>query len=97
MARTGARCISCGTPSVEVLMDLGPQPPSNRFLRPSETSEARHPLVLGQCQACALLQLIRPMPLEMVKSRFEWLTYNEPERHLDRLVARLAGLPELNP
>ena len=97
MARTGARCISCGTPSVEVLMDLGPQPPSNRFLRPDEASEARHPLVLGQCQACALLQLIRPMPLEMVKSRFEWLTYNEPEGHLDRLVERLAGLPELNP
>ena len=76
-------------------MDLGPQPPSNRFLRPGEELEERHPLVLGQCQACALLQLIRPMPVEMVRSRFEWLTYNEPEGHLDQLVDRLAKLPEL--
>ena len=62
-----ARCISCRTTAVEVLLDLGPQPPSNRFLRPGEDSEERHPLVLGQCQACALLQLIQPMPVEMVR------------------------------
>ncbi len=29
----------------------------------------------------------------MVKSRFEWLTYNEPESHLDDLVSRLCRLP----
>lgn len=28
----------------------------------------------------------------MVKSHFEWLTYNEPESHLDDLVSRLCGL-----
>lgn len=90
-----ARCIGCGAVAVEVLMDLGPQPPSNRFLRPGEASEERHPLVLGQCQGCALLQLIQPMPIEMVRSRFEWITYNEPEGHLDRLVERLTRLPGL--
>jgi SAM-dependent methyltransferase len=78
-------------------MDLGLQPPSNRFLRPGESSAERHPLVLGQCATCALLQLVRPMPVEMVKPRFDWLTYNEPEGHLDRLVERLVGLPELTP
>ena len=31
----------------------------------------------------------------MVKSRFEWLSYNEPEGHLDDLVTRLRGLPGL--
>lgn len=31
-----------------------------------------------------------------VKSRFKWLTYNEPEGHLDDLVARLRRLPGIN-
>lgn len=31
----------------------------------------------------------------MAKSRFEWLTYNEPEGHLDDLVSRLRKLPGL--
>src|SRR5262245_2219314 len=95
--RVSARCISCDAPAVEMLMDFGPQPPSNRFLRPADGTEERHPLLLGQCQACTLLQLIEPMPVEMVRSRFEWLTYSEPEGHLDQLVERLAKLPGLTP
>lgn len=73
-------------------MDLGCQPPSNRYLRAGETCGDRHPLVLGRCTECALLQLVRPMPAEMVRARFDWLTYNEPEGHLDRLVDGLVGL-----
>jgi hypothetical protein len=30
------------------------------------------------------------MPADMVRSRFRWLTYNEPEGHLDDLASRLA-------
>jgi len=51
--------------------------------------------MVGQCGGCALIQLIKPMPPAMAKSRFEWLTYNEPEGHLDDLVARLRRLPGL--
>ncbi len=32
----------------------------------------------------------------MAKSRFEWLTYNEPEGHLDDLVSKLRRLPGLD-
>lgn len=39
------------------------------------------------------MQLIDPMPPVMAMSRFEWLTYNEPEGHLDDLVARLCETP----
>jgi hypothetical protein len=53
----------------------------------------RHPLVVGQCTACGLTQLIDPMRPAMAKSRFDWLTYNEPEGHLDDLVTRLCRLP----
>jgi hypothetical protein len=90
-------CVCCGIPSVEVLLDFGPQPPSNRFVRPDAPDEEAHPLVVGQCPECGLIQLIDPMPFSMVKSHFDWVAYNEPEGHLDELVARLRGLPGLSP
>jgi SAM-dependent methyltransferase len=76
-------------------LDFGPQPPSNRFERTDSQCTETHPLVIGQCTACGLVQMIAPMAPAMVKSRFEWLTYNEPEGHLDDLVARLRKLPDI--
>ncbi|MFM9970249.1 MAG: methyltransferase domain-containing protein [Burkholderiales bacterium] len=37
------------------------------------------------------------MSAEMAKSHFDWITYNEPEGHLDNLVERLRKLPGLHP
>lgn len=87
-------CLCCGG-GVEVLVDFGPQTPSNRFELPESPVTDRHPLVVGQCGNCALIQLIKPMAPAIAKSRFEWLTYNEPEGHLDDLVSRLRRLPGL--
>jgi hypothetical protein len=75
---------------MQLIVDLGPQPPSNRFLRSADEATPLHPLRVMQCEGCGLVQLADPMPVDMVRSRFEWLTYNEPEGHLDRLVDRLA-------
>lgn len=88
-------CLGCGG-KVNVLVDFGAQTPSNRFESPESPVADRHPLVVGQCVDCALIQLIDPMAPGMVKSRFEWLTYNEPEGHLDDLVSRLRRLPGLD-
>jgi SAM-dependent methyltransferase len=85
-------CLGCGAAAVQSLLDLGEQPPSNRFMRCGEFNPDVHPLSIGQCGTCALVQLIHPMPAAMVKSRFAWLTYSEPESHLDQLVARLQQL-----
>ncbi len=89
-------CVCCRAESVEVLVNFGPQPPSNRFERPDSPPAETHPLVVGQCAACGLFQLIAPMPPATAKSRFEWLTYNEPEGHLDDLVSRLRQLPGIS-
>ncbi len=87
-------CLCCGRGPVRVLVDFGLQPPSNGFERPDDLPhDEAHPLIVGQCAACSLVQLIRPMPPAMVRTRFAWLTYNEPEGHLDDLVARLCRLP----
>jgi len=79
-----------------VLVDFGLQPPSNRFEHADAPGTETHPLVVGQCHACGLVQLLAPMAPSMVMSRFDWLTYNEPEGHLDDLVVRLCALPGLN-
>src|SRR5690242_17643270 len=90
-------CRGCAAKAVRVLVDFGPQPPSNRFERPDAPNAETHPLVAGQCAACGLIQLIDPMPPAMARSRFDWLTYNEPEGHLDDLAARLLRLPGVGP
>lgn len=88
-------CRACDA-ATTVLVDFGPQIPSNRFESPELPVPDRHPLVVSQCSQCALVQLDNPMPPEMAKSRFEWLTYNEPEGHLDDLVSHLRKLPGLD-
>jgi SAM-dependent methyltransferase len=92
-----AECLGCGSGRVAILLNCGAQPPSNRFVKLGENEQDRYSLRLAQCQDCALIQLQDPMPPAMVKSRFEWLTYNEPEGHLDTLVEHLRSLPGISP
>jgi hypothetical protein len=89
-------CKACGE-TADTLVDFGPQPPSNRFLKRGERETDVHRLALGQCAVCGLVQLVDPMPAGMVRSRYPWLTYNEPEGHLDALADRLAHLPGIVP
>lgn len=86
------RCLGCDA-SVDTLVDFGLQPHSNRFLKSGQSEADLHRLALGQCSVCGLVQLVDPMPAEMVRSHFSWLSYNEPEGHLDALVQRLKALP----
>jgi hypothetical protein len=89
-------CLGCEASAVRRLLDFGPQPPSNRFVGAGVDDGDRHPLVLGQCTSCALVQLIDPMPATSLKPRYDWLAYNEPEGHLDALVTRLTRLPGIS-
>jgi SAM-dependent methyltransferase len=62
-----------------------------------DDKEFRHPLVLGQCKMCGLVQLTKHVPAEEIAPRFRWLKYNEPEGHLDdlaKVLCSLDGLPE---
>jgi len=91
-------CLGCGGgATVDTLLDFGRQPPSNRFVPVGTTVDDAHPLQLGQCVDCGLLQLVAPMPVDMVRARYVWLTYNEPEGHLDTLVQHLKVLRGITP
>ena len=89
-------CKSCNSDEVISILDFGEQPPSNRYQYKKNNQQDSHPLELCICNCCGLLQLIDPMPIKMVKSRFSWITYNEPESHLDDLVTSLIQLPGIN-
>ena len=85
------KCINCGADTAKKLIDLGPQPPSNRYFSGIRESYDAHPIEFGICTTCGLAQLFNPMPADVVRSRFEWISYNEPEGHLDDLVETLAA------
>jgi len=91
---TKNRCALCGKPTLTPLLNLGPQPICNRFLsHGAAEAEFRHPLVLGYCPDCDLAQLVDPVPAAQLAPPFDWISYNEPEGHLDGLTELLAALP----
>ena len=88
------RCTVCDGVALRRSLELGPQPPSNRFLLAGDAgAEERHALSLGSCDDCGTVQLVDRMPVEAIRPRFDWLANNEPEGHLDDLVDKLLSLP----
>jgi len=88
-------CLLCGSDELTPLLDVGLQPISNRFLRTPDEAEDRFPIALRQCAACALVQIDTPVPARALVPPYAWITYSEPEGHLDQLVDVLLGLPGL--
>jgi hypothetical protein len=90
-------CTVCRSEQLVAALSLGEQPPSNRFVSPDlRTPEQAYPLSLGYCRVCATMQLVERMPIEAVRPRHEWLTYNEPEGHLDEVARKLTHLPGID-
>ena len=86
-------CLVCHEVAVELLLDLGSQPISNRFPRRPEEDNERHRFQFGCCPRCGLAQLVDPPPPDLVRPRVDWIRYNEPEAHLDDFAERLTKLP----
>lgn len=90
-------CRACGSVRVLEHLDFGPQAIRNRFLRASDEVEFAHNLEIGYCGSCGTVQLVDPPPVDEVRPRFGWITYNEPEGHLDALADVLTKLPGITP
>ncbi len=86
------RCLVCGQSECEPLIDFGPQPVCHHFSDPAQ-SEVNYPMALGQCRQCGVVQATPPVPPEGLVPYFDWISYNEPEAHLDEMVAMLSTLP----
>ena len=85
-------CAACQQPTCAEIINFGELPICHHFLKEGET-EVTHPAALGQCSFCGLVQMMEPIPPAKLVPRFDWITYNEPEAHLDAVVEMLQGLP----
>jgi hypothetical protein len=86
-------CFICQSDALAPILDVGPQPISNRFLRSADEREEQFPIALQQCERCGLVQIAQPVPASALLPPYDWITYNEPEPHLDALVETLVRLP----
>jgi SAM-dependent methyltransferase len=95
-------CRSCGDNDLRVILDLGSQPIANALLRAEELSrpEARYPLMLAFCRACALLQVTETIPADVLYRRdFPYFSSSSPAllRHSAEHVEALTRKYELGP
>ncbi len=88
-------CAACQQPTREII-NFGELPICHHFLKDGET-EDKHPAAFGQCESCGLVQMMDPIPPAKLVPRFDWITYNEPETHLDAVVNVLQNLPGIKP
>lgn len=79
-------CTLCKENNLTELLDLGLQPISHRFVKKKYDKEIRHPLKIGQCKDCSLIQITSPFPYSDVQPIYDWLECTEPEAHLDHFV-----------
>lgn len=81
----------CRPETSQTIVSLSPQPISNRFRSNKSEPEAKFPLALSQCRLSGAIYLSTNVPQEELVPRMDWLTYNEPEAHLDAMVDQLMG------
>ena len=89
-------CRLCGTLGIVDLLDVGKQPICNRYLSSANDDEYMHTMSVGQCNACGMIQLTDPIPAYELLPPYSWITYNEPEGHLDRVADTICELPDIN-
>lgn len=88
-------CNVCRSANVTGLLDFGDVALCNHFLTSPDQPERRFPHALNLCGDCGLVQLAEHVPVPDLVPPFDWLRYNEPEKHLDELADRICALPGL--
>ena len=64
-------CNLCQREKVKEILDLGEQPVCHRFLFSPKEKEYKHPVTIGQCLDCGMVQLMEPMSIDELKPRFD--------------------------
>lgn len=88
-------CRVCYRKKNKKIINFGKHPVSHKF-SDGKNKDKKFTLELGQCQSCGLVQLTKIIPMKKLVPKFEWITYNEPEKHLDSLSKVITKLPGIN-
>ena len=86
-------CQACASGDREILVDGGMQALCNAYQQRAINQTYQFHVLLGQCQSCGLIQLLNTPNEREIIPKYEWITYNEPEEHLDELSEQLLKLP----
>ena len=84
-----SNCLTCDGGRTEIVLDLGMQAISSHYIAARTEANALHPISLAVCRSCGLVQLAQPFPSDALISPHDWISYREPETHLDDVTAKL--------
>ena len=90
-------CRICKNQKVDLILDLGDQPPANSLFKHNENPPSCVPLRIGRCSSCATIQLLETVNPEQLFSKYVWLTQtaktavNYAEVFADRLEEIIVG------
>ena len=88
-------CKFCEKKKLNQVINFGKFPVCHKFLNKKKKLK-NYNLGLSLCKYCNLTQLSSTFPLKELKPIHNWITYNEPEEHLDKLVHTISKLKYIN-
>ena len=88
-------CQVCKKKKLKKIINFGKHPVCHKF-NDGRFKTEKFPLELGQCKSCGLVQLTKFTSLLKLTPKYNWITYNEPEEHLDHLTKIISNLPGIN-
>ncbi len=80
------QCHICKSDHIEEVIQLGEKTICNRFLTKPCDHEYTHPFLIEKCCECGLLQVGYPIPATELTPVFDWITYSEPDAHLNQML-----------
>ena len=90
-------CRVCRSKQTRFVTDFGELAITNQFVTSVDRPAFRQPISWHECGHCGVVQLTDTPPLEQLRHEFPWLTYREPEGHLDSTATDLISVAEMKP
>lgn len=85
-------CNLCGEQQLLTLLDLGEHPIAHDFLNNPSKDEYVHPIILCFCESCGLIQLVNPIPPELLYTDYVCLSSWKYQPHIPRFVKMIEEL-----